>query len=222
MAGPHRGRAICASSPFAPGIVYGTYRYRVRYGADEHSGLSERLFVKTPKGWKIAVTSAFDAPPGTPPPPRAFVGRDARRRHRELRRCPGRGRPRAGRQDRLRRARAVLPVPAGVDVDDVRGDVDHARPRSTRTSTSRRPAGPTAGPTRSTSAPTHPYEKTEADLQHPSRALRPLLPLLRRDRGLRRRRLSLDARPAAPRRERHARAARRARPGRSSRRSTTG
>ena len=36
-----------------PGWVYGTYRYRVRYGAEEHSGISERLFVKTPKGWRV-------------------------------------------------------------------------------------------------------------------------------------------------------------------------
>jgi imidazolonepropionase-like amidohydrolase len=57
-----------------PGVVYGTYRYRVRYGADEQTGISERLFVKTPEGWKIAMTSAFPAPPGTPPPPRAIVG----------------------------------------------------------------------------------------------------------------------------------------------------
>lgn len=57
-----------------PGIVYGTYRYRVRYGADEQTGVSERLFVKTPAGWKIAMTSAFPAPPGTPSPPRAIVG----------------------------------------------------------------------------------------------------------------------------------------------------
>jgi len=61
--------------PVRPGVVYGTYRYRVRYEAgEEHAGLSERLFLETKKGWKIAVTSAFDAPPGTPPPPRALVG----------------------------------------------------------------------------------------------------------------------------------------------------
>ena len=61
-------------TPLQPGWVYGTYRYRVRYGADEHSGISERLFVKTPDGWKIAVTGAVDNPPGTPAPPRAIVG----------------------------------------------------------------------------------------------------------------------------------------------------
>jgi imidazolonepropionase-like amidohydrolase len=57
-----------------PGVVYGTYRYRVRYGSEEHTGISERLFVKTGEGWRIAVTGAIDAPPGTPPPPRAIVG----------------------------------------------------------------------------------------------------------------------------------------------------
>ncbi|MGA7613748.1 MAG: amidohydrolase family protein [Thermoanaerobaculia bacterium] len=61
-------------TPVAPGVVYGTYRYRVRYGADEHQGISERLFVETPGGWKIALTGANDTPPGVPPPPRAIVG----------------------------------------------------------------------------------------------------------------------------------------------------
>jgi len=60
--------------PIRPGLVYGTYRYRVRYGAREESGISERFFVKTGGGWKIAVTTAFAAPPGTPPPPRALLG----------------------------------------------------------------------------------------------------------------------------------------------------
>jgi imidazolonepropionase-like amidohydrolase len=61
-------------TPVSPGVVYGTYRYRVRYGTEEHAGLSERLFLKTPKGWRIAVTSAWEAPPGTPPSPRAYTG----------------------------------------------------------------------------------------------------------------------------------------------------
>jgi imidazolonepropionase-like amidohydrolase len=56
------------------GLVYGTYRYRVRYGATEQAGLSERLFVSTGAGWKIAMTSAFPATPGVPAPPRAIVG----------------------------------------------------------------------------------------------------------------------------------------------------
>ena len=61
-------------TPLQPGLVYGTYRYRVRYGAEEHSGISERMFVKTPDGWKIGLTGAIDAPAGTPPAPRAITG----------------------------------------------------------------------------------------------------------------------------------------------------
>jgi imidazolonepropionase-like amidohydrolase len=61
-------------TPLRPGMVYGTYRYRVRYGADEHSGVSERVFVETPQGWRIALTGAIDTPPGTPPSPRAITG----------------------------------------------------------------------------------------------------------------------------------------------------
>jgi len=56
------------------GLVYGTYRYRVRYADREESGISERLFVKTSAGWRIAVSTAFPALPGTPPAPRALVG----------------------------------------------------------------------------------------------------------------------------------------------------
>ena len=41
---------------------------------EEVSGISERLFIATPKGWKIAVSTAFAALPGVPPPPRALVG----------------------------------------------------------------------------------------------------------------------------------------------------
>lgn len=61
-------------TPVHDGVVYGTYRYRVRYGAEEHAGISERLFVRTPSGWKIAVTGAIDSPAGTPPSPRAISG----------------------------------------------------------------------------------------------------------------------------------------------------
>ena len=46
----------------------------MRYGASEQSGVSERLFLDTPQGWRIAVTSAFAAAPGVPAPPRAIVG----------------------------------------------------------------------------------------------------------------------------------------------------
>ena len=30
--------------------------------------------METEEGWRIALTTAFPAPPGTPPPPRALVG----------------------------------------------------------------------------------------------------------------------------------------------------
>src|SRR5258708_15279535 len=103
-----------------PGWVYGTYRYRVRYGADEHSGISERLFVKTPNGWRIALTGAIDAPVGTPPPPRALTGATL---------IDGRGGPpvasanvvlRDGKIDCAGTA-AQCPLPFGVDVLDVKG-----------------------------------------------------------------------------------------------------
>jgi len=56
-----------------PGVVYGSYRYRVAYGSVEQTGRSERVFVATDEGWKIAVTTAF-ATPEAPPPPTALVG----------------------------------------------------------------------------------------------------------------------------------------------------
>lgn len=55
--------------PLAPGVVYGSYRYDVRYGDSVSTGVSERLFVKTPAGWRIAVTSAFGSPPVFSPRP---------------------------------------------------------------------------------------------------------------------------------------------------------
>lgn len=48
--------------PLTPGVVYGTYRYDVRYGDSVSTGVSERVFVKTPAGWRIAVTTAFGSP----------------------------------------------------------------------------------------------------------------------------------------------------------------
>ncbi len=108
-------------TPVRPGMVYGTYRYRVRYGGREDAGLSERLFVKTPdKGWKIAVSTAFSSLPGVPPPPRALVGATL---------VDGTGGPpvrdavvviREGSID-CAGPRAACPVPAGVDVTDLSG-----------------------------------------------------------------------------------------------------
>jgi imidazolonepropionase-like amidohydrolase len=107
-------------TPVRPGLVYGTYRYRVRYGAREDSGLSERLFVQTPQGWKIAVSTAFSAVPGVPPPPRALVGATL---------VDGTGAApvadavvllRDGKID-CAGPRAACPVPAGIDVTDAKG-----------------------------------------------------------------------------------------------------
>ena len=101
------------------GLVYGTYRYRVRYGAVEQSGLSERLFMRTPEGWRIAVTTAFPTL-DTPPPPKALVGATL---------IDGTGRPpvrdavvvlRNGMID-CAGPRRACPVPAGVDTVNLRG-----------------------------------------------------------------------------------------------------
>lgn len=52
--------------PLAPGVVYGTYCYTVTQKDTTTSGVSERVFVKTPDGWRIAVTTAFGLPAGAP------------------------------------------------------------------------------------------------------------------------------------------------------------
>ena len=53
--------------PISPGVVYGTYCYTVTQHDTTTSGVSERVFVKTPEGWRIAVTTAFGLPVGQPP-----------------------------------------------------------------------------------------------------------------------------------------------------------
>jgi len=50
--------------PITPGVVYGTYCYTVTQHDTTTSGVSERLFIKTPEGWRIAMTSAFGLPVG--------------------------------------------------------------------------------------------------------------------------------------------------------------
>ena len=107
-------------TPVRPGLVYGTYRYRVRYGGREDAGLSERFFVATPQGWKIAVSTAFSAVAGVPPPPRALVGATL---------VDGTGAPPVADSVVLLRegkiecagARAACPVPAGVETTDFAG-----------------------------------------------------------------------------------------------------
>ncbi len=58
----------------APGVVYGTYHYRVTQHGVTSEGISERVFVRTANGWKIAVSTAFGLPAGAAPPPLALVG----------------------------------------------------------------------------------------------------------------------------------------------------
>jgi len=151
-------------TPVAPGVVYGTYRYRVRYAANEVSGLSERVFLKTPAGWRIAVTTAFQDLPGVPPPPRALVGATL---------VDGTGRPPVAdavvllRDGRVECAgpRAACPVPQGVGVVDLKGRwithglVDaHVHFSQTGWADGR----PDALDLRAE----HPYEKVEDDLRH--------------------------------------------------------
>ena len=52
-------------APLAPGVVYGMYRYRGVVQGKASVGISERVFVKTPGGWKISYTASF---PDTLPP----------------------------------------------------------------------------------------------------------------------------------------------------------
>src|SRR5205809_48500 len=59
--------------PVSPDVAYGVYRYRVVDSSGSARGVSERVFVRTPAGWRVAVTTAF--PTATvPPPAMALVG----------------------------------------------------------------------------------------------------------------------------------------------------
>ena len=60
--------------PVAPGVVYGTYHYRVTQRGVATEGISERVFMRTRQGWKIAVSTAFGLPPNAAPPPVAITG----------------------------------------------------------------------------------------------------------------------------------------------------
>ncbi|MBI2212151.1 MAG: amidohydrolase family protein [Acidobacteria bacterium] len=155
----------------APGVVYGTYRYRITYEDGEHAGIAQRLFIETSGGWKIAVTGAVDSPPGTPPPPRAIVGATL---------VDGRGGApvananvviRSGRIDCAGTA-AQCPVPEGIEVTDAKGMwltpglIDaHVHFSQTGWADGR----PDALDVRAS----HPYERVEAELEaHPERYAR--------------------------------------------------
>ena len=157
--------------PVRPGVVYGTYRYRVRYGADEHAGLSERVFLKSAAGWRIAVSTAFDAPAEVAPAAHALVGATL---------VDGRGGPpvadavvvvKEGKID-CAGPRAACAVPEEATVTDLRGQwitpglVDaHVHFSQTGWADGR----PDALDVRAA----FPYEKTLADLEaHPERFFR--------------------------------------------------
>jgi len=59
--------------PVTPDVAYGVYRYRVVDSSGSARGVSERVLVRTPDGWKVAVTTAFPTPHAAPPP-MAIVG----------------------------------------------------------------------------------------------------------------------------------------------------
>src|SRR5437667_11769678 len=59
--------------PVSPDVAYGVYRYRVVDSSGSARGVSERVFVRTPAGWRVAVTAAFPAA-SVPPTPMALVG----------------------------------------------------------------------------------------------------------------------------------------------------
>jgi imidazolonepropionase-like amidohydrolase len=154
-----------------PGVVYGTYRYRVRYGAEEHVGMSERLFVKTDGGWKIALTGAIDAPAGTSAPARALTGATL---------VDGRGGPVIANANVIIRdgkiacagSTAQCPLPQGIDAMNVTGKwiapglIDaHVHFSQTAWADGR--------PDSLDLRAKHPYEKTVADLKaHPERYAR--------------------------------------------------
>src|SRR3989449_1065639 len=59
--------------PLSPDVAYGAYRYRVVDSSGSARGVSERVFIRTPSGWKVAVTTAFPTR-NVDPPPMALVG----------------------------------------------------------------------------------------------------------------------------------------------------
>jgi imidazolonepropionase-like amidohydrolase len=148
-------------TPIADGIVYGTYHYRVVVQGAARNGISERLFMRDGAAWRIAVSTAFDAPAGVPAPPVALVGAtlyDGRGG------APLRDAVVIVRNGRIESAGpgARTPVPDGIDRVDLRGRyivpglVDtHVHYSQTGWADGR----PDAVDVRST----HPYERAMAD-----------------------------------------------------------
>lgn len=53
--------------PVTRDVAYGVYRYRVVDSSGSVRGVSERVLVRTPRGWKVAVTTAFPTSDVAPP-----------------------------------------------------------------------------------------------------------------------------------------------------------
>ena len=88
-------------TPLRPGVVYGTYRYRVRYGANEITGISERVFVDTPIRLEDRAHRRDQRAPRHAALRARHHRRDAHRRPRR-RADPERDGGRSRRQDRVR------------------------------------------------------------------------------------------------------------------------
>jgi imidazolonepropionase-like amidohydrolase len=104
--------------PVTPDVAYGVYRYRVVDSTGSVRGVSERVLVRTPQGWKVAVTTAFAAPEAAPPP-MAIVGATLV----DATRPPIRDAVVVMRDGRIAcaGARATCPVPTDADTVSARG-----------------------------------------------------------------------------------------------------
>ncbi len=158
-----------------PGLVYGTYRYRVSFdGTEWVEGLSERLFTATQDGWKIALTTAFEVDDQTPSPPVTLLGATV---HDGTGAAPIEDAVIVLRDGRIESVgpRADVVIPAGTDTIHLQGK--HIIPGLIDTHVHYSQTGwvdgrPDAGNVRAT----HPYEEAMATNQaHPDRFHRAFL-----------------------------------------------
>ena len=159
--------------PVTPDVAYGVYRYRVVDSSGSVRGVSERVFVRTREGWKVAVTTAFPTPDAAPPPI-ALVGAtlvDGTGA------APVRNAVVVIRDGRIGCAgpRARCPVPA--DADTVRADGKWITPGLIDTHVHFSQTGWVDGrPDALDLRDRHPYEEVEAELQaQPGRFFRSYL-----------------------------------------------
>jgi len=161
-------------TPIADGIVYGTYRYRVVVDGAARNGISERLFLREGGDWRIAVSTAFDAPPGVPAPPVALAGATL---YDGTGGAPVRDAVVIVRNGRIESAgpRASTPIPDGIDRVDLEGR--YLTPGLIDTHVHYSQTGWADGrPDAVDVRETHPYERAMADNRlHPERYHRAFL-----------------------------------------------